>query len=171
MFRETCQEFGIVLKPHGVKGELLVKTNFQLPEQFELTESIFLEIEGLLVPFFIEEYTISSTESIIIKLTDINDKNKTLRFIDCKVFIKDEKNQIVSFSTTSEIIGYSIIDQDGKRMGTVKGIEDIPGNLLLIIVYKEKEILIPFHEQLIIKIDKRKKILTIEINPGLIDLN
>jgi 16S rRNA processing protein RimM len=172
MFREKCQEFGIVLKPHGVKGELLVKTNFQLPEQFEIAESIFLEIEGLLVPFFIEEYTVSSSESLILKLADINDKNKTLRFIDCKVFIECKgKYKTKNFSNTDEIIGYTLENQDGKNYGVITGIVDIPGNMLLTVTFNKKEILIPFHEQLFIKIDKRKKVISMLINPGLIDLN
>jgi len=172
MFREKCREFGIVLKPHGVKGELLVKTNFLLPEPFEITDSIFLEIEGLLVPFFVEEYSVASTESLIIKLADINDKNKALRFIGCNVFIEsDGKDKAKNFSGITEIIGYTIEDQDGKKLGIVSGIEDIPGNLLLNVTYKKKEILIPFHEQLLIKIDKRKKVISMIINPGLIDLN
>lgn len=161
-----------MLKPHGVKGELLVKTKFQLSEHFEITESIFFEIEGLLVPFFVEEYSISSTESLIIKLADINDKNKTLRFVDCKVFIEGNvKEEAKNYSDNNEIIGYTIEDQDRKQLGIVSGIEDIPGNLLLKVMCKKKEILIPFHEQLIIKIDKRKKVISMVINPGLIDLN
>lgn len=170
MFREKCREFGIVLKPHGVKGELLVKTNFQLSEHFELTESVFLEIEGLLVPFFVEEYTISSTESLTIKLADIDNKNKTLRFIDCRLFIEDDGKKNTKADSTG-IIGYTLEDQDGKRLGIVSGIEDIPGNLLLSVIYNKKEILIPFHEQLVIKIDKRKRIISMEVNQGLIDLN
>lgn len=173
MFREKCREFGIVLKPHGVKGELMIKTAFQLPDHFELTESIFFEIEGLLVPFFIEEYTISSSETVIIKLEGLSDKNKSIRFIDCKVFIeKTKKNSAgkTPFDALS-FIGFSVINQDRQKLGLVNNIMDIPGNFLLSVLHGESEILIPFNEELLINIDKKKKLIQLKIHPGLLDLN
>jgi 16S rRNA processing protein RimM len=138
-----------------------------------MAESIFFEIEGLLVPFFIEEYSISSSQSIIIKLVDVPDKNKALRFIDCKVFIEETRKNICKKSQLdySNVIGYMLNDQNGNTLGIVTGVVDIPENFLLTVLYGKKEILVPFNEYALIKIEKRKKIITLEVQPGLIDLN
>ena len=171
MFREKCREFGIVLKTHGVKGELLIKTVFEISDNYELAESIFLEIEGLLVPFFIEEYTVSSNQTIIIKLSDVDNKNKAIRFVDCNTFIEKSKSktQKVEFST-SDLIGFTVLDQDEKNLGKIIDFMDIPGNFLITVMFGNKEILIPFNEHVLIDFNKSKKQVILDVQDGLIDL-
>lgn len=171
MFREKCREFGIVLKTHGVKGELLIKTVFEISEEYELAESIFLEIEGLLVPFFIEEYTVSSNQTIIVKLSCIDNKNKAIRFVDCNVFIEKTKSKTpkAEFST-SDLIGFTVLNQDGKNLGKIIDFMDIPGNFLITVMYGNKEILVPFNEHVLIDFNKSKKQVILDVQEGLVDL-
>lgn len=171
MFREKCREFGIVLKTHGVKGELLIKTVFEISERYELAESIFLEIEGLLVPFFIEEYTVSSNQTIIVKLSFIDNKNKAIRFVDCNVFIEKTKSKTpkAEFST-SDLIGFTVLNQDGKNLGKIIDFMDIPGNFLITVMFGNKEILVPFNEHVLIDFNKSKKQVVLDVQEGLVDL-
>lgn len=171
MFRNKCCEFGILLKTHGVKGELLLKTVFEISENYNLTGAIFIEIDGLLVPFFIEEYTIASNQTIIVKITDLNDKNKALKFIDCKVYIEGIKKQKNKYNfSNSDLIGFTVINQDDKKVGKITDFMDIPGNFLICVEYSSKEILIPFNELLIIDFDTNNKQVTLKIEKGLFNL-
>ncbi|OFX39430.1 MAG: 16S rRNA processing protein RimM [Bacteroidetes bacterium GWA2_32_17] len=171
MFRDKCCEFGILLKTHGVKGELLLKTVFEISENYNLAETIFIEIDRLLVPFFIEEYTIASNQTIIVKITDISDKNKALKFINCKVYIKGNKKQKNKFNfSNSDLIGYTVNNQDGKKVGKIINFMDIPGNFIICVNYMNKEILIPFNEHLLIDFNKKKEQITLKIENGLMDL-
>ena len=160
-----------MLKTHGVKGELLIKTVFEISDNYELAELIFLEIEGLLVPFFIEEYTVSSNHTIITKLSDVDNKNKAVRFVDCNVFIEITKlkTQKVEFSA-SDLIGFSVLNQDGKNLGKIIDFMDIPGNFLITVMFGNKEILVPFNEHVLIDFNKPKKQVTLDIQEGLVDL-
>ena len=126
-----------------------------------------------MVPFFIEEYTIASSETIIIKLEGLSDKNKSIRFIDCRVYVEKAKKNVFGKKSVdvTEFIGFSVMDQDRKNMGIVDNVMDIPGNLLLSVLQGEKEILIPFNKQLLIDIDKKKKMIQVQVHPGLVDLN
>lgn len=171
MFRNKCCEFGIFIKTHGIKGELLLKTVFDISENYNLAESIFIEIDGLLVPFFIEEYTIASNQTIIVKVADISDKNKALKFIDCKIFILNNRKQKNKYIfSNSDLIGYNVINQEGVEIGEIADIMDIPGNFLVCINYRNKEILIPFNESLIIDFDINKKQVILKIEEGLFNL-
>lgn len=171
MFRSKCREFGIILKTHGVKGELLIKTAFEISDEYNLAESIFIEIGGLLVPFFIEEFSISNQEAIIIKLIDINNKNKALNFVDCKVFVEglNKPSKKLNFSN-SDLVGFTVINQDNKKIGNITDFMDIPGNFLIYVNYQNKEILIPFNEFVLIDFNKKKKQIILNIEKGLMDL-
>ena len=171
MFRDKCCEFGILLKTHGVKGELLLKTVFEISENYNLAGAIFIEIDRLLVPFFIEEYTVASNQTIIVKIADINDKNKALKFVDCKIFIlNDKKSKNKHNFSNSDLIGYTVNNQDGIEVGKISNFMDIPSNFLVCINYNNKEILIPFNEKLIVDFDKNKKIIILNIEEGLFNL-
>ena len=124
-----------------------------------------------MVPFFIEEYTVSSNQTIIIKLSEIDNKNKAVRFIDCNVFIEKSKSkaQKVEFST-SDLIGFSVLNQDGNNLGKIIDFMDIPGNLLITVMFGNKEILIPFNEHVLIDFNKSKKQVILDVQEGLVDL-
>lgn len=171
MFREKCCEFGLVLKTHGVKGELIVKTVFHLSRKLKIPGSIFFEIEGLLVPFFIEEYVIQNEDIIQLKLFDINNKTDALRFLNCKVFIGEFVFSLKKQADPSAITGFDIYNQDDECIGKITGIMDIPGNFLLTVSYKDREILVPFNEYVLIDIDKKRKKIKVNIPQGLIELN
>jgi 16S rRNA processing protein RimM len=69
-------------------------------------------------------------------------------------------------------VGFKVISQTKNLIGTVKEIIQNPGHDLLRIISPEKrEILIPFHEDLIKGFDKRKKTIIVELPEGLTDLN
>ncbi|PIP53997.1 MAG: 16S rRNA processing protein RimM [Bacteroidetes bacterium CG23_combo_of_CG06-09_8_20_14_all_32_9] len=171
MFREKCREFGIVLKTHGVKGELLLKTVFEISDNYNLAGAIFIEIDGLLVPFFLEEYTLSSSQTIIVKLSGIDNKNKALHFVDCKVFVENLKaNKVKSDFSTSNLVGFSVIDQNGTNLGKIFNIMDIPGNFLVTVMSGKKEILLPFNEHVLIKFNRLRKQIVLNVLPGLTDL-
>jgi 16S rRNA processing protein RimM len=68
--------------------------------------------------------------------------------------------------------GYKVLIQDDKLLGSITEVIPNPGQWLLnIISTKNKDILIPFHEHFIVSIDKKKKILVLNIPDGLTEIN
>ena len=68
--REELIRIGRFNKPHGVKGEL----SFTFTDDvFDRTECSYIvcEIDGIFVPFFIEEYRFKSDTTALIKLEDV----------------------------------------------------------------------------------------------------
>ena len=68
-------------------------------------------------------------------------------------------------------IGYKIIDIKYGEMGEIKDIIEIPNNSLIKISRKNKEYLVPFTNEIIIKADKKKRILEIDAPDGIFELN
>ena len=59
---------GSLLKSTGVKGEIILKFNNDLSEEILKLESILVEVDGKLVPFFIDKIQIKSTQTVIVQI-------------------------------------------------------------------------------------------------------
>ena len=53
--KNDCVEVGYIQKPHGLKGEVILVFDKEFEETFEELEFLFIEVDGGLVPFFIED--------------------------------------------------------------------------------------------------------------------
>ena len=71
MIRDDVFKIGRLGKTHGVKGELSFHFTDDVFDRVD-ADYIFIETEGLLVPFFFEEYRFRSDETAIIKLEGID---------------------------------------------------------------------------------------------------
>lgn len=172
MQKKDCYQLGFIFKAHGVKGALSCITNFQLSEELIKTwESIFLEIEGILVPFFIEQINIKSNDNLILKLEDIDNETATKEYIKLPVFIAKEKienaNKEMEIST---LIGYTMFNPKQEEIGEIIDIIEYPSQWMFCVDYNNKEILIPAQEEFILELDEENNKIIISLPEGLLDL-
>lgn len=163
---------GYIKKTFGYKGELLFKIeNADFPENFENLESVFFETENQLVPFFIIESSYRDDSSVIVKIEDINDSTKAQKYCGCQLFLTDKIAETLFDKNKLEFIvaNFEIIDNKFGNLGKPEEIIKMPQQLLLRMKVKGHEVLIPLVEQIITKIDKKKKQIFIESPEGLID--
>lgn len=168
---EEVYKIGKFHRPHGIKGELL----------FTFTDAIFDKVEGgylvcsmdgILVPFFIKAYRFRSDTTALIKLEDVDSEEKARLFTNAEVFFPkkfiDEKAspEIVSWN---HFTGFRVKDITHGDLGKVTGIDDTTINVLFKIEKDRKEILLPAHEKFILKIDQKKRWLTVQIPEGLLE--
>ena len=163
---------GRIGKPHGVKGEM----NFMFTDDvFDRTESDYLiiEVEGLLVPFFIEEYRFRSDETALLKLCDIDTQEQARQFTNCEVFFERSKADTPADELTwAQIVGFQIVDENnGKIVGKIVAVDDSTENILFEIeTTKGHQTLIPAHDSLIRNIDTSSQTITMTIPDGLLAL-
>lgn len=164
---------GTLSKLHGVKGAYQLFSDRTIDENIENWESVFLEIQGLLVPFFIESVRVTSEQSVIIKFEDINSPEAAREFISCDVYhtpVKHAKSAAKK-ENTETFEGYLVVDKLHGAMGTVIEVLNYNQNILLSLKFEGKEILIPVSEEIILSVDHKKKVMHMDIPEGLIDLN
>ena len=70
--KEEVFKIGQFGKPHGIKGEIALVTNSDVLDNSE-DPYIICEIDGILVPFFIEEYRYKTDTVILVKLKNVVD--------------------------------------------------------------------------------------------------
>ena len=148
---------------------------------FDTTDSdyIIIETEGILVPFFFEEYRFRNDNTAIIKLEGIDTQEQAREFTNCVVYFErsvaenaeDETSTFLS-QKNRQIVGFTIVDaQTGKSIGTVKDIDDSTINVLLVIESEDRQqVLIPANEDLIEGIDLQRQTITMRLPDGLLTL-
>ncbi len=165
-------QIGFIVKTRGVNGELVLEAKESSVLE-NIKESVHLEIDGLLVPFFISQiHNISSTR-VRVTLDWIDSENKAVKLVSCPVFIPTDTIQKQHNTDTFSpmlLEGFKVIDQTHGDIGIVSQYIDQANNPLLIILKDRSEILIPFQPDLIQEIDTKNKTLYIDTPEGLIDL-
>lgn len=167
-----CILLGTITKLHGFRGQLIVRLNNISSDKIREMELVFIEIDGLPVPFFVTEFSEKDTGSLLIKLEDIDEKYTANALIDAKVYIKSlpENNISEQFPVASQLLGYEVIDKNIGLLGTLKKIIDIQQNPLFCIIKNNKEILLPASKEFILEINDSKKTIIVEAPAGIADL-
>lgn len=172
--KNNCVKIGYVQKPHGINGELVIRFQEEYYETLEEYPVIFLDIDNLLVPYFITEEGLrfKSSESVITRLEWINSDAKAKELCGSSVFVNDD--DVIEFEdemSTNALVGFDLLGQDIGLIGAIKEVHDYAGNLLLLVDYQGKEVFVPINDDLIVRIDEDQKEIELRIAEGLFDLD
>jgi 16S rRNA processing protein RimM len=164
--------FGRITKIHGYEGAVTVKVEKIFSDNIPEMESIFLEVDGKAVPFFIYRNENSGQDNIKLKFEGYDTIEKIREFIGCRVFISTgQQNEIVT-NEIQDLKGFMVFSQTSQFIGNISEVIKSPGQWLLNIISDSgKELLIPYHEELIIELKPDQKKLIMEIAKGLTDIN
>lgn len=163
---------GRITKVSGYEGAVTVKLEKIFSENIPLMESVFIEVDGRPVPFFISHSEYSGADILKLTFDGYNSVEKVTEFIGCRVFLTTGLTDNEREEDFNLLIGYKVLLQNKNLLGTVKEVIPNPGQWLLNILSSEnKEILIPLHEHFIIGIDKKKKTIVMDVPEGLTEIN
>ena len=137
-----------------------------IPEDIDLQEPVFIEFDGLPVPFYFESFTPKGNNRALVQLTGVCNLKDADELAGADVYADYfEEDQEEDFT------GWTVRDQDGREVGSVSAFEDIPGNTCLWVQRADgQEILLPLHQDLVLGVDENKHILTLTIPDGILDL-
>ena len=163
---------GQIAKLHGYKGGVSLFLDVTHPEEYMDMESFFIEIDGILTPFFVEFFKLKNKGFAAVKFQGIDTEQEAKSLLKKKVFIPETELKELDESNfyDHEVIGYEVEDVVKGKIGKVTAIADLKQNPLLVIEFKDKEILLPIFEGLIVNVDRKLKRLKVKAPDGLIDL-
>lgn len=168
--KEDVFRIGVINKPHGVKGEVSFTFTDDCFDRIDCPYLILL-IDGIFVPFFIESYRFRSDDVALIKFERIDTERQARALSNIEVFFpkKYVEDDETIFSYTF-FVGFHVYDKVHGYIGDIVDIEDSTINVLFVIKKEgEDEILLPAHEDFIDDIDKKQKIMEINIPDGLLN--
>jgi len=167
---QDFQSIGHTKKLYGIKGGLKVSIEEAYFEIFLKSEVLFLDIEGRKIPFFLQQ--IIESPPLRVRFEDHLDRDAALPLTGKEIFLPS--NQVPA--TTAETIdlttlaGFSIEDESFGPIGTIEEVQEFPQQLMAVVAYQEKTILIPLHENLIQQIEMDSQTVFVSLPEGLLDL-
>lgn len=167
--KEEVFKIGVINKPHGVKGEVSFTFTDDIFDRVDCDYLILL-MDGILVPFFMEEYRFRSDNVALVKFEDIDTAEEARKFTNVEVYFPkkfmDEQEDVTSWNF---FIGFRVEDVHHGYLGEITDVDDTTMNVLFSIEKDGEELLLPAHEEFIIDLDRKKKVMKVDVPDGLIE--
>ena len=168
---EQVYRIGRIGKPHGVKGEVSLQFSDDVFDRVN-ADYLVLETDGILVPFFMEEYRFRNDSAALVKFEGIDTQERARELTHCDVYfpysLSDGNEQQFSWN---EIVGFSLIDADTQQpVGEITAIDDSTINILFHVERDGEEILIPASDELIQSVSMERREIEITLPDGILDL-
>ena len=157
-------QVGKVLKSHGVEGEILVGVRDLAPEDINIGEPVFVEFDGLPVPFFIRSFRQRGNDKAILGFEDINNLEDAEELVGRALWMEEDLFVDEDEETYEDFVGWTV-----QGVGPVTAFLDIPANPCLEVDSARGPVILPLHEDLIRSLDPDRRTLDLVIPPGLLD--
>ncbi len=167
-------EIGKLNKPHGINGEIAATISDKA--DCDKLECIVLAIDGIFVPFFIEELRYKNQETVLLKIEGIESDSEAKELTNKTIYLLLSDDAYINSTDTdgmyaSDFIGFAISDLDGENIGKIVDVEDSTENALFVIETQDESIkYIPIADDLIDEILMTEKIIRMSLPQGLLDI-
>ena len=151
-----------VLKSWGAAGEVVLSRPADSPQDLNVQEPVFIEFDGLPVPFYFESLQ-EKGNRLIVKFEDVDTLAQAEELVGREVrFAAEEEEE------EDTLIGLRVRDSRTRRIiGEIVDFSDYGGNIVLTVETKDRgEVLLPLHEELIVNI--HGEVITLDIPEGLL---
>ena len=165
-------EIGEILKPFRAEGELLAVVEDRFKDDTKKVKAIFIETNGLKVPFFIEEIE-SDGEVFYIKFEEFSGPEEIKKYNGLKLFLRDSDlsfpvDQYNDDDEKTDWAGFLINDKNTNQSFEILRTEQYPQQLMAIVIKDGQEKLIPLVEEFILEIDENNKKILMNLPENLI---
>src|SRR5690606_38816238 len=140
---EDCFYLGYITKTKGLKGEVQVYFEYDEPEELDL-DSVFIEISGKLVPFFVSSYRLHNNQTANVLFDDIDHIDKASSLLRKKLYLplsKKPERDPEEF-LISDLKGYLVIDSNAGELGNISEIHEYPQQYIAVVPYRFTEVMI-----------------------------
>ncbi len=165
---EDCFKIGYVVKPHGLKGEVTVI----LTEPLDLNDvkSLFADINGALVPYFIERLS-DRGDKVFVKLDEVDGPDQAAALKGKSLYIpkKERPSLLRGQFYDDEVVGFNVVDRLKGPLGSIREVLAMGPNRFLALS-GPREVLIPIQGPFIQSVNKSKRIITVDLPDGFLDI-
>lgn len=171
--KSQCFELGTIVKSIGKDGTVLLVIDADQPKNYSKLESMFVEVNQTLVPFFISRISINSNGEARLLIEGMSNEIDTLPIIGKAVFLPLSALKPLSGKKFyfHEIIGFQAKDEIAGIFGRITDVFETSSQPVIQVLNEDnKEILIPVDDTFIQSIDRQNKVFNFNLPNGLLDL-
>ena len=164
---EEVYRIGRLGKAHGVKGEVSLQFDDDIFDRVDC-DYLVLDVDGILVPFFIEEYRFRSDTVALVKFEDVDTQQRAAELTGCDVYFPRALADEDDAPALALLVGFDLVEaNEGRTVGRIAAIDDTTANTLFEL---EDGRLIPASDDLVDNIDLKQRTITMRLPEGLLDL-
>jgi 16S rRNA processing protein RimM len=171
MKKTDLYKVGFIMKPHGLKGEVTVSLDADSPADWSRLKSVFVDINGQFVPHFIEGISVKGDKAFV-KFEDVSSIDEARKLQKHSLFLQKAtrpKLQRGDFYN-DEITHFAVEDARLGPIGKVVAVEQTNHSRFLIVAHNIKELMIPVNGPFLTGINKSKRIITVNLPEGFLDI-
>jgi 16S rRNA processing protein RimM len=172
MRKEDCFYLGKIAKKFSFKGEVLIYLDTDEPEEYQDMESVFVEFNNNMIPYFILNSSLHKNDFLRVKFEDIDSEEEADAIIGNAIYLPMKMLPKLTGNKFyyHEIIGFEIEDKRLGVFGKIVSINDSSAQPLFEVINGDIEILIPMIDQFLVKIDRDNKKVVMDLPEGLVEM-
>ena len=173
--RDDIIDIGRYNKQHGVHGEISASLDVDIDLLREFS-CLVSDIDGIFVPFFVEALRSKGSSTALLTIDGIDNENQASLLVNKDIYVLKCEYEQLSYDENSDempldyFIGYTIVMQQGVKVGEVVDVDDSTENVLFIVDHDGAEVAIPAVDELIVDINTHNKIIEMSLPQGLLEL-
>ncbi len=167
---DDCYQLGYIQKTHGLKGGVTAFIDADYPEFYKNLESVLLNEEGSLIPFFISNISISKQHAQL-TFEDINSVDAAADLVGMELWLPLEVLPPLEDGQFyyHDLIGYDFYDGD-RLLGKVTQVYQMSRTNLLGVDHEGTEVLVPMQEDIMGQVHSKEGKIVGTLPDGLIDI-
>lgn len=172
MTQDNCFLLGYIVRTHGTAGNVVIYLDVDDPDDYDGLETVYVEIKGELVPYFIQDINLQKQSNAIVSFEDVDSMAKAQALVGSSLYLPLEDLDELGNEDFyyHEIKGFTVVDQASGTLGVVREVYTLNGQDLIAMDYQGAEILIPTAVEIVLKADKEKQQLLVNLPEGLLDV-
>ncbi|NHM06706.1 16S rRNA processing protein RimM [Flavobacterium sp. CYK-4] len=172
MRKKDCFYLGKIAKKFSFKGEVLIYLDTDEPEAYQNMESVFVDFNNNLIPFFIEHSALHKNDFLRVKFEDVKTESEADQLIGNEVYLPLKMLPKLTGNKFyfHEVIGFEIEDERLGVFGIIQSVNDSSAQPLFEVKNGEVEILIPIIDHFLVKIDRTGKKVIMNLPEGLVEM-
>lgn len=162
---------GRILRPHGVRGALIVESLTDNPERFAPGARLFARREGESPRAVVVAAAHPHARALLVEIEGVGDRDEAERLRGC--WLEIPAGEVPPAPAGSfyhyELIGCRCYDRDAGDLGEVVELLEDGGGLLLLVAGAGGRLLIPFVERFLVRVDRERRRIDLELPAGLVE--
>ena len=160
---------GKVGKSYGKDGALKLGVEERYEQSVLDAAVLFIPVDGKPAPFFVEAYL--SEEPLIVKLEEVDSKEDAQPLCNQPLSLRPQDLQAEEEEEDYRVmIGYTIHDEEAGEIGIIHDVQELPEQVLAVVAYEGRDILIPINEHFLRDFDPERKTILMDLPEGLLEL-
>ena len=161
-------EIGLFIGPHGIKGEVKVKSFTEIPENLFVYEEFFLGNQTKPIKLKLVR---KIKQNLICIVEDIKTRNEAEKFKNLILYVRRDNLPLLKDDEfyQRDLLDFQVYNLERHNLGFVTSFNDFGGGLLVEVEKNKKRFYLPIGKPFLKDINYKDKEVILNIDPGFIE--